>query len=43
VVGLRGWESSSALSANTPISFDFQVSSIGPAIDHVDFLAEARP
>jgi hypothetical protein len=43
VVGVRRWESSSSLSANSPLSFDFQVSSIGPVIDHVDFLAEARP
>lgn len=42
-VGVRRWESSSALSAISPLSFNFQVSSIGPAIDHVDFLAEARP
>ena len=43
VVGIRRWESSSALSEKTPLSFDFPVSSVGPAIDHVDFLAEARP
>ncbi len=43
VVGVRRWESSSALAAGAPVSFDFLVSSIGPAIDRVEFLAEARP
>ncbi|MGZ6347329.1 MAG: LysM peptidoglycan-binding domain-containing protein [Anaerolineales bacterium] len=43
VVGLRRWESKLVLSANSPISFDFLVSSVGPAIDRVDFLVEARP
>jgi len=43
VVGVRRWESQSALSVDTPVSFDFQVSSVGPSIDRVEFLAEARP
>ncbi len=43
VVGVRRWESTSVLTADAPVSFDFQVSSVGPAIDRVDFLAEARP
>ncbi len=43
VVGVRRWESATVLTANTPVSFDFLVSSVGPAVDHVDFLAEARP
>ncbi len=43
VIGVRRWESSLALSGNSPIAFDFQISSLGPAIDHVDFLSEARP
>ena len=43
VVSVRRWESPSALAGGTPLSFDFQVSSVGPAIDRVDFLAEARP
>ena len=43
VVGLRRWESASALAGGTPLSFDFQVSSVGPAIERVEFLAEARP
>ncbi len=43
VVGLRRWESPSALTADAPVSFDFLVSSVGPGIDRVEFLAEARP
>ena len=43
VVGVRRWESPSALTADAPISFDFLVYSVGPGIDRVEFLAEARP
>lgn len=43
VVGVRRWESPSALSAEAPVLFDFYVSSVGPEIDRVEFLAEARP
>ena len=43
VVGVRRWESASALVSGTSATFDFQVSSIGPAIEKVEFLAEARP
>jgi hypothetical protein len=43
VIGVRRWESPSALSADAPVSFDFLVSSVGPGIDRVEFLAEARP
>lgn len=43
VVSLRRWESVSALTAAAPLKFEFQVSSVGPAIERVDFLAEARP
>jgi hypothetical protein len=43
LVGLRRWESSSALRADAPVLFDFLVSSVGPDIDRVEFLAEARP
>lgn len=43
VVGVRRWESSSALTADAPVTFDFLVSSLGPGIDRVDFLTEARP
>jgi LysM repeat protein len=43
VVGVRRWESPSTLTADIAISFDFMVYSVGPAIDRVEFLAEARP
>ena len=43
VVGVRRWESPSALTADAPVSFDFLVYSVGPGIDRVEFLAEARP
>jgi phage tail protein X len=43
VVGIRRWESETALKADATISFNFSVSSVGPAIDRVEFLAEARP
>ena len=43
VVGVRRWESPSALTADEPVSFDFLLSSVGPEIDKVEFLAEARP
>jgi hypothetical protein len=43
VVGVRRWDSPSALSSEVPSSFDFLVSSLGPQIERVEFLAEARP
>jgi LysM repeat protein len=43
VVGVRRWESQSSLTVDTPLSFDFMVSSVGSDISRVDFLAEARP
>jgi LysM repeat protein len=43
VAGVRRWESSSPLTTETPVLFDFQVSSLGPKIDKVEFLTEARP
>ncbi|MFA5874392.1 MAG: LysM peptidoglycan-binding domain-containing protein, partial [Anaerolineales bacterium] len=43
VIGVRRWESPSALTADAPVSFDFMVYSVGPGIDRVEFLAEARP
>jgi hypothetical protein len=43
VVGVRRWESPSALTTEAPVSFDFLVSSVGPRIERVEFLAEARP
>jgi LysM repeat protein len=43
VIGVRRWDSASALKADAPVSFDFPVSSVGPEIARVEFLAEARP
>ena len=43
VIGVRRWESAAALTASAPIAFDFPVSSVGPGIAQVEFLAEARP
>jgi len=43
VVGLRRWESTTPLTADAPVSFDFQVGSVGPGIERVEFLEEARP
>ncbi|HVM72076.1 MAG TPA: LysM domain-containing protein [Anaerolineales bacterium] len=43
VVGVRRWGLASALTAGAPASFDFLVSSLGPAIARVEFLVEARP
>ena len=43
LVGVRRWQATAALSASAPVAFDFQVSSVGPDIARVEFLAEARP
>jgi murein DD-endopeptidase MepM/ murein hydrolase activator NlpD len=43
VIGVRRWDSPSALMADVPVSFDFLVFSVGPEIARVEFLAEARP
>jgi YD repeat-containing protein len=43
VVGVRRWETDSPLTQSTPVWFDFQVSSVGPPIQRVEFLAESRP
>jgi hypothetical protein len=43
VVGVRRWESTSPLTVDAPVSFDFLLSSVGPGITRVEFLAEARP
>jgi LysM repeat protein len=43
VVGVRRWESSTPLTPNAPIPFDFQLASVGPGIARVEFLVEARP
>jgi len=43
VVGVRRWDSTSPMTATGPVSFNFLVSSLGPQIDKVEFLTEARP
>jgi hypothetical protein len=43
VVGVRRWESTTPVGGGVNLPFDFTVSSVGPAIDHVDLLVEARP
>jgi LysM repeat protein len=43
VVGVRRWEAATPLTHSNPLTFDFQVSSLGPEIARVEFLAEARP
>jgi LysM repeat protein len=42
-VGVRRWEAGTPLTGKNPIPFDFQVSSLGPGIARVEFLAEAQP
>jgi LysM repeat protein len=43
VVGVRRWESDLPLPAGGTLPFDFQISSMGPAIERVELLVEARP
>ena len=43
VVGVRRWESASPVAGGVSVPFSFSVSSVGPAIDRVEFLVEARP
>lgn len=43
VVGVRRWESTTPVASGVSLAFDFAVSSVGPPIDHVDLLVEARP
>ncbi len=43
VVGVRKWEAASVLSPGGTLSFDLQVYTLGPLIDHVSLLAQARP
>jgi phage tail protein X len=42
VVGLRRWEPDQVPTGEEPVRFEFQVSSAGPAIDRVEFLAEVK-
>ncbi len=43
VVGVRRWESTTPVAGGVNLPFSFTVASVGPAIDHVDLLVEARP
>jgi hypothetical protein len=43
VVGVRKWVATSALSSGTDLPFDFQVYTLGPVIDHITLMTEARP
>jgi hypothetical protein len=43
VVAVRRWDSPSTLTVDRPVSFNFLVSSLGPRIERVEFLTEARP
>jgi hypothetical protein len=43
VVAVRRWDSPSSLTLDEPVSFNFLISSLGPQIDRVEFLTEARP
>jgi LysM repeat protein len=41
IIGFRRWESNETLAPNESLSFNFEVSSLGPDIDHVEILVEA--
>ncbi|MFH2101730.1 MAG: LysM peptidoglycan-binding domain-containing protein [Chloroflexota bacterium] len=43
VIGVRRWDSDSQVESGGMLPFGFQISSIGPPIDRVEFLVEARP
>lgn len=43
VVGVRRWESDAVLPAGRTLPFKFQISSMGPPIERVELLVEARP
>jgi hypothetical protein len=43
VAGLRKWEASAVLNSGDNLPFDTFVYSLGPEIDHVDSMVEARP
>ncbi|MBN2386859.1 MAG: LysM peptidoglycan-binding domain-containing protein [Anaerolineales bacterium] len=43
VVSLRRWESTSPLTGGTATLFELTLSSVGPPIDRVELLVEARP
>jgi LysM repeat protein len=41
VIGFRRWDYNDPLSPDDVLSFEFEVSSLGPGIDHIDLLVEA--
>jgi hypothetical protein len=43
VIGLRRWESTTPVASGVNLPFEFKVASLGPLIDRVDLLVEARP
>jgi LysM repeat protein len=43
LVGFRRWEAGAPLTGGESLTFDFLLSSMGPEIARVEFLAEARP
>jgi len=43
LVGFRRWQADKPLEAGEKLTFAFPISSIGPAIERVEFLVEARP
>jgi hypothetical protein len=43
VIALRRWEAAAPLSAGGSLPFELTLSSVGPAIERVEFLVEARP
>ena len=43
LVGFRRWEAGAPLAGGESTDFDFLLSSMGPGIARVEFLAEARP
>jgi len=43
IVGIRKWIADDVLKSGEGVNFEFDVYSLGPAIDHVDILTETRP
>lgn len=43
VVGVRRWESATALAGGATLPFEFMIYSVGPSIERVEFIIEAQP
>jgi hypothetical protein len=43
VVGIRRWEAPAPLAAGQILEFKFEVASVGPSIERVEFVVEAKP